>query len=86
MADCIPLGRIRRRALPGFWRHRCDPGFGLARFTLPDDNQQQWTYICDTNVRNVSPDVAKGEVLLSPVSMAILHYQPQESVLAKPKV
>ncbi|HAS8553427.1 glycogen debranching enzyme GlgX [Vibrio vulnificus] len=50
-----------------------------ARFTLPDDNQQQWTYICDTNVRNVSPELAQGEVLLSPVSMAILHYQPPES-------
>ncbi|ENK2091413.1 hypothetical protein AB3A53_000205 [Vibrio vulnificus] len=58
----------------------------VSRFTLPNDNQQEWTYICDTNVRNVSPDSAKGEVLLSPVSMAILHYQPQESALAKPKV
>ncbi|ELK2036130.1 hypothetical protein RUX70_002173 [Vibrio vulnificus] len=67
MADCIPLVRIHRRA-------------------LPDDDQRQWSYICDTNVRNVSPELAQGEVLLSPVSMAILHYQPQESVLAKPKV
>ncbi|MBE4587260.1 glycogen debranching enzyme GlgX [Vibrio navarrensis] len=50
-----------------------------ARFTLPNDCQQTWTLICDTNVRNISPGHAEGELLLSPVSMAILHYQPQEA-------
>ncbi|HFQ4805571.1 TPA: hypothetical protein ACGUTO_003980 [Vibrio vulnificus] len=63
----------------------CIPRCRIRWRAPPDDNQQQWTYIFDTNVRNISPDVAKGEVLLSPVSIAILHYQPQESVLAKPK-
>lgn len=50
-----------------------------ARFTLPNDCKQTWTLICDTNVRNISPGHAEGELLLSPVSMAILHYQPQEA-------
>lgn len=47
-----------------------------ARFKLPNDREQQWVTICDTNVRNLNPGHAKGEVLLSPTSMAILHYQP----------
>ncbi|KYN23807.1 glycogen debranching enzyme [Vibrio cidicii] len=50
-----------------------------ARFTLPNDCKQTWTLICDTNVRNISPGHAEGELLLSPVSMAILHYQPKEA-------
>ncbi len=54
-----------------------------ARFTLPNESKQTWTLICDTNVRNISPGHAEGELLLSPVSMAILHYQPQEAAKSR---
>jgi glycogen operon protein len=47
-----------------------------ARFKLPNDRDQEWVTICDTNVRNLNPGHAEGEVLLSPTSMAILHFQP----------
>ncbi|MGR5451675.1 glycogen debranching protein GlgX [Vibrio sp. PNB22_3_1] len=48
-----------------------------ARFKLPSDRAQEWVTICNTNVRNLNPGHAKGEVLLSPTSMMILHYQPK---------
>ncbi|EKK9973713.1 glycogen debranching enzyme GlgX [Vibrio sp. T21] len=48
-----------------------------ARFKLPNERNQQWVTICDTNVRNLNPGHAEGEVLLSPTSMVILHYQPK---------
>ncbi|PFG58580.1 glycogen operon protein [Vibrio sp. ES.051] len=47
-----------------------------ARFKLPSEHHQEWVTICDTNVRNLNPGHAEGEVLLSPTSMMILHYQP----------
>lgn len=47
-----------------------------ARFTLPSDRDQTWTTICDTNLRDVKSCSAEGEMLLSPTSMAILHYAP----------
>ncbi|MGR5544849.1 glycogen debranching protein GlgX [Vibrio sp. PNB22_2_2] len=47
-----------------------------ARFKLPNDRGQAWITVCDTNVRNLNPGHAKGEMLLSPTSMAVLHYQP----------
>ena len=47
-----------------------------ARFTLPSDRNQSWVTICDTNLRNVKACSAEGEMLLSPTSMAILHYTP----------
>lgn len=49
-----------------------------ARFTLPSDHNQEWCVICDTNMRTVHKDTAKGEVLQLPVSMAILHCQPKK--------
>ena len=45
-----------------------------ARFTLPSDRDQSWVTICDTNLRNVNPGHAEDDILLSPTSMAILHY------------
>ncbi|CAM2932814.1 glycogen debranching protein GlgX [Vibrio ordalii] len=48
-----------------------------ARFTLPKDRNQNWEVICDTNLRNVQPGHAEGEILQSPISMTILHYQPE---------
>ncbi|KGT33528.1 hypothetical protein HC02_28645, partial [Vibrio parahaemolyticus] len=48
-----------------------------ARFKLPNERNQEWVTICDTNVRNLNPGHAEGEVLLSPTSMVILHYQPK---------
>ncbi|MBW3695399.1 glycogen debranching enzyme GlgX [Vibrio sp. T187] len=48
-----------------------------ARFKLPNDRKQNWVTICDTNLRNVKPGHAEGELLLSPTSMAILHFQPE---------
>ncbi|MBR9786833.1 MAG: glycogen debranching protein GlgX [Vibrionaceae bacterium] len=51
-----------------------------ARFKLPNDRKQNWVTICDTNVRNLNPGHAEGEVLLSPTSMVILHYQPNRTV------
>ncbi len=49
-----------------------------ARFTLPKDYNQNWEVICDTNLRNVQPGHAEGELLQSPISMTILHYQPED--------
>ncbi|WP_261886873.1 glycogen debranching protein GlgX [Vibrio pomeroyi] len=56
-----------------------------ARFALPKDRDQNWVTICDTNLRNVKPGHAEGEMLLSPTSMAILHYSPgkTESIQVK---
>ncbi|MCG9552631.1 glycogen debranching protein GlgX [Vibrio sp. Isolate31] len=54
-----------------------------ARFSLPNDREQNWVTICDTNLRNVKPDHAEGEMLLSPTSMAILHYSPNKTELSK---
>ncbi|WP_394246376.1 glycogen debranching protein GlgX [Vibrio profundi] len=48
-----------------------------ARFKLPNDRAQNWVTICDTNMRDVEPGHAEGELLLSPTSMAILHYRPE---------
>ncbi|TKF21532.1 glycogen debranching protein GlgX [Vibrio genomosp. F6] len=48
-----------------------------ARFKLPNDKNQIWETICDTNLRNVQHGHAEGEVLLSPTSMAILHFRPK---------
>ncbi|MFM2600526.1 glycogen debranching protein GlgX [Vibrio fortis] len=45
-----------------------------ARFKLPNDREQNWVTICDTNSHNVKPGSAEGEMLLSPTSMAILHF------------
>ncbi|NMT50931.1 hypothetical protein HKA96_02415, partial [Vibrio parahaemolyticus] len=44
-----------------------------------NERKQEWVTICDTNVRNLNPGHAEGEVLLSPTSMVILHYQPNQS-------
>ncbi len=49
-----------------------------ARFKLPSERGQEWVTVCDTNVRNLNPGHAEGEVLLSPTSMAILHYNPNQ--------
>ncbi|EKO3511906.1 glycogen debranching protein GlgX [Vibrio fluvialis] len=49
-----------------------------ARFKLPNDRGQEWRIICDTNMRNVQPGHAEGEVLQLPVSMTIMHYQPKK--------
>lgn len=49
-----------------------------ARFTLPDDKNREWCVICDTNMRTVHKDTAKGEVLQLPMSMAILYCQPKK--------
>lgn len=48
-----------------------------ARFVLPNDRKQDWKIICDTNMRQVQPGHAEGEVLQLPISMTILHYQPK---------
>ncbi|CAK3291260.1 putative GLYCOGEN DEBRANCHING ENZYME [Vibrio crassostreae] len=53
-----------------------------ARFSLPSDRDQNWVKICDTNLRNVKPGHAEGEMLLSPTSMAILHYSPGKTELS----
>jgi glycogen operon protein len=45
-----------------------------ARFKLPCDRKQNWVTICDTNSHNVKLGSAEGEMLLSPTSMAILHF------------
>ncbi|CAH7145084.1 Glycogen debranching enzyme [Vibrio chagasii] len=54
-----------------------------ARFSLPNDREQNWVTICDTNLRNVKPGHAEGELLLSPTSMAILHYSPNKTELSE---
>ncbi len=48
-----------------------------ARFKMPKDNQQVWRFICDTSLEHESDALARGEVLLSPTSMAILSFDPK---------
>jgi glycogen operon protein len=44
-----------------------------ARFKLPSNHNQKWITICDTNLRDVSKQVVKNDMLLAPNSLAILH-------------
>ncbi|MGF1755916.1 glycogen debranching enzyme, partial [Vibrio makurazakiensis] len=50
-----------------------------ARFKLPNDRKQNWVTICDTNQHSIEPGHADGELLISPTSMAVLHFQPETS-------
>lgn len=49
-----------------------------ARFTLPDENQQDWLMICHTDHHQVHQTIDHKQVLIAPGSMAIFYYQPQE--------
>lgn len=49
-----------------------------TRFTLPGETEQEWCVICDTNMRTVHQDSVKDEVVLLPMSMAILHSHPRK--------
>lgn len=47
-----------------------------ARFTLPKDRNQVWDTICDTHIVETELGHAEGEILQAPMSMAILHFDP----------
>ena len=47
-----------------------------ARFTLPSDENQQWTMICNTSGLDLHQTIDGKQVLLEPVSMAIFHFSP----------
>ncbi|MCG7495256.1 glycogen debranching protein GlgX [Vibrio sp. Of7-15] len=46
-----------------------------SRFTLPNESEQEWVVICDTNDDEVIERSASREYLLPPVSMAVLRYK-----------
>ncbi|MDG3085873.1 glycogen debranching protein GlgX [Vibrio hannami] len=50
-----------------------------SHFILPADKKQQWETICDTNLRDNSNQMVNGEMLLAPMSLAILHAKSEES-------
>lgn len=47
-----------------------------ARFTLPAEENQQWTMICNTDSHEVHSTIDHKQMLIAPRSMAIFHYQP----------
>ncbi|MCG9595337.1 glycogen debranching protein GlgX [Vibrio sp. Isolate25] len=44
-----------------------------ARFTLPSDNGQQWTMVCNTDNHDLHQTIDHKQVLIAPASMAIFH-------------
>ncbi|KII76545.1 glycogen debranching protein GlgX [Vibrio renipiscarius] len=48
-----------------------------ARFTLPTDDAQQWTMICNTSHFDLHQTIDGKEVLLEPTSIAVFHYSPE---------
>ncbi|MCL9776909.1 glycogen debranching protein GlgX [Vibrio methylphosphonaticus] len=49
-----------------------------ARFSLPSDRKQCWKTICDTHISDAEVGHAEGEILQAPMSMAILHFSPNQ--------
>ncbi len=49
-----------------------------ARFKLPDNYNQTWYTICDTKLDKVSKKQVEGDMLLAPMTLAILHYSSLE--------
>ncbi len=47
-----------------------------AQFTLPEENNQKWIIICNTNSNKTMQGKAQKKLTLAPSSMAILYYQP----------
>ncbi len=47
-----------------------------ARFSLPYENNQSWTMICNTDDHKLHQPINKNQVLIAPLSMAIYHYSP----------
>ena len=44
-----------------------------ARFSLPSENQQQWTMVCNTDNHELHQTIDHKQVLIAPSSMAIFH-------------
>lgn len=47
-----------------------------ARFTLPSEEDQKWTMICNTGSLDLYQTIDGKQILLEPVSMAIFHFSP----------
>lgn len=47
-----------------------------TRFVLPNDNEQEWTMICNTACNDLNIATNKENVLLASTSMAIFYYDP----------
>ncbi|EGU46294.1 type II secretory pathway, pullulanase [Vibrio ichthyoenteri ATCC 700023] len=47
-----------------------------ARFTLPSDEDQKWTMLCNTGGLDLHQTIDGKQILLEPVSMAIFHFTP----------
>ncbi len=45
-----------------------------ARFTLPDETEQEWVMICHTDHHNVHQTIDHKQVLIAPESMAIFYH------------
>ncbi len=45
-----------------------------ARFKLPDNHNQTWYTVCDTKLDKVATKQVDGDMLLAPMTLAILHY------------
>ncbi len=45
-----------------------------ARFKLPNNHNQTWYTVCDTKLDKVARKEVEGDMLLAPMTLAILHY------------
>jgi glycogen operon protein len=44
-----------------------------ARFKLPKDEKQRWITLCNTSLDQVVNEIVSKELLLPPMSLAVLH-------------